>query len=485
MARTLRQQSIQSDVRTNNDEEDDYEDEERTAEEEMVTTPDCSRNKSSRNSIRGRKKQKTNNAPSSLERLPAPNRGENDEEEEIENNHTNTGNGSRTRNTAGAGYTGRVPFNTTGETPYHTQQHATGGDATSGRTADVPSSTGRNTGLLPLAESQRHHNTNSGRVAGTDRFNDDEDESDSDVEGMMPMVSGTSFRDVTRRALSYRVAVKRRQKHVADRIQAFVKATVFRKLKFVTNDTILNKALTCVMEREKPADEAAFIRLYKTCVVGAVNTKRSTCEQAGAKIMRELLISKKHDTNNMDPPYSIGVLSLLRRAQSAHEMEAYLWFVGSFLECVSGARAWGKRKYFERVSNAMVGGTDELLVTVSDEAFALLLYENYVTKWMTKYIEERTQIFQEENKRMNGKFTKSSTGNCEYGGWDEEGVRRFNQLCVLVQNDRRSRKAQEMEEYVLMELRKKKFVNGDVEDEVADDVQNDRHGNTVNAFCEL
>jgi hypothetical protein len=42
-----------------------------------------------------------------------------------------------------------------------------------------------------------------------------------------------------------------------------------------------------------------------------------------------------------------------------------------------------------------------------------------------------------------------------------------------------------MEEYVLMELRKKKFVNGEVEDEAADDVQNDRNGNTVNAFCEL
>ena len=210
MARTLHQQSVQSHASTDNDdEEDNYEDEERIAEEEIVRTPECSRNKSSRNSIRGRKRQKRNNAPSSLERLSAANRGENDEEDEIENNHTNTGNGSRTINTAGAGYTGGVPFNTTGDTPYHTQQHAAGGNATSGRTANVPSSTGRHTGLLPLAESQCHHNINSGRVVGTDRFNDEEDECDSDVEGMMPTVSSTSFRDATRWALSYRVAVKR------------------------------------------------------------------------------------------------------------------------------------------------------------------------------------------------------------------------------------------------------------------------------------
>jgi hypothetical protein len=34
-------------------------------------------------------------------------------------------------------------------------------------------------------------------------------------------------------------------------------------------------------------------------------------------------------------------------------------------------------------------------------------------------------------------------------------------------------------------LRKKKFVNGEVEDEVADNIQNDRLGMTVDAFCKL
>ncbi len=131
---------------------------------------------------------------------------------------------------AGEGYDG-VPLST-GRPPYHTP--ATGGNATSDRTADVPSRTGRNNGLLPLAQSQHYHNTNTGCVAGTDRF-DDKDEGASDIEGMIP-TSGTSFRDASRRALSYRVVAKRRRKRVADRIQAFVKVTAFCKLKFVTNE---------------------------------------------------------------------------------------------------------------------------------------------------------------------------------------------------------------------------------------------------------
>lgn len=58
MARTLRQQSMQSDVRTDNVGGDDYEDEERNAEEEIIGTPDASQNNSSRNLISGRKRQK-------------------------------------------------------------------------------------------------------------------------------------------------------------------------------------------------------------------------------------------------------------------------------------------------------------------------------------------------------------------------------------------------------------------------------------------
>jgi hypothetical protein len=89
----------------------------------IVGTPDSFRRKnSSRNSTRGRKRQKTNNTPSSMERLPAANQGENAEEDEIEN--TYTGNRRRMRK-AGAGCAG-APFGT-GETPFHTHQHAAGG----------------------------------------------------------------------------------------------------------------------------------------------------------------------------------------------------------------------------------------------------------------------------------------------------------------------------------------------------------------------
>jgi hypothetical protein len=48
------------------------------------------------------------------------------------------------------------------------------------------------------------------------------------------------------------------------------------------------------------------------------------------------------------------------------------------LECVSGRRYWGKHKCHELISKAIEKGGRGKVVTKSDEAFALLLFDNYV-----------------------------------------------------------------------------------------------------------
>ena len=67
-----------------------------------------------------------------------------------------------------------------------------------------------------------------------------------------------------------------------------------------------------------------FVKLYTTCVTGSINSKRSTCEQAGRKIVRNLLIEKQHKKDNGVPPYHIDSLVKLRRSYkgSAADLEA-------------------------------------------------------------------------------------------------------------------------------------------------------------------
>ena len=88
-------------------------------------------------------------------------------------------------------------------------------------------------------------------------------------------------------------------------------------------------------------------------------------------------------------------------------------------------KAWGSKiKYQSRISEAKYDNTNENIVTVSDEAFALLLYENYIGKYITRY--HNPPPPGEKGKKTMGKYTRSSVGCAEYGDWSEEGVIRFN-----------------------------------------------------------
>ena len=86
--------------------------------------------------------------------------------------------------------------------------------------------------------------------------------------------------------------------------------------------------------------------------------------------MKELLIKKKHKPDESDPPYDIKSLEKLRQCYkgTVQDLEAYVWFFGTFMECVAGKRGWGKKKYREEVSKAQVKGIGEMtmLVTVCD-----------------------------------------------------------------------------------------------------------------------
>jgi hypothetical protein len=291
-----------------------------------------------------------------------------------------------------------------------------------------------------------------------------------------------------RTAMSYRRAPLQQKKNVADRIHILVKGTIFRKLKFITSEGIFNKAMKIVIESEEPDNAEEFVRIYKTCVVGGINAKRSSCEQAGARIVKDLLTKRGFKDGDNDPPFSIDSLLLLRQATTPIDKDAFLWFIGDFVACVSGTKVWGRKKYYYRVSEAVVDkGSQELVVTVSDEAFAILLYENYIGKWIARYHAERRG--EKPQGKTKGKYTSSVTDHCLYGGWSAQGVARFNNLCAIIDNDRKSEKASEAENAVLLELRRRKF--GDViGDPNAIDPGDERRQTrvmpeVVEAFCEL
>ena len=109
--------------------------------------------------------------------------------------------------------------------------------------------------------------------------------------------------------------------------------------------------------------------------------------------------------------------------------------------------AWGaKKKYHSRISDAKYDNTNKSIVTVSDEAFAILLYKNYIDKWIARHHNNLPPPGLKGSKNM-GKYTRSSIGYSEYGGWSEEGVIQFNELCSVVVEDKSCCNVMDSEEW--------------------------------------
>ncbi|KAI2510503.1 hypothetical protein MHU86_3923 [Fragilaria crotonensis] len=128
--------------------------------------------------------------------------------------------------------------------------------------------------------------------------------------------------------------------------------------------------------------------------------------------------------------------------------------------------ALGCTKSKQLVSQATSSATKHgKLVTISDEAFALLLYDNYIEKWL-KAFQREEQLRHETppaepqpgaapaaGKVQEGKGERqvycAKTGHCKYGGWSREGMARYNEFYHLVKADRTCEQAMDMERELL------------------------------------
>jgi hypothetical protein len=304
----------------------------------------------------------------------------------------------------------------------------------------------------------------------------------------VPRGTATRGRDtglIVPRAMSNAESIMKREKHVATRIIQFVKSEVFRRIKFVNSAEMFQKAFVKVLqfERVPPNNRVLFQLTYESCFNKALNTKRSSCEQSGAKIAWKALADFKKRGEDF---FTIEELCKLRRATTEREKRAFFWFFDSFLECVCGANTWRKAKKTTLVSEARGDGNCKI-VTKSDEAFALLLIDNYLEKWETILEAEDesadTDLVNNNNnmadtegeangrqkkkrtKRLPGKYTEKKSGHCKYGGWSRAGMARFNQLYNLVHDDRASPQSEQMERELLAFCRAQAGMNNEQHDE--------------------
>ena len=81
-------------------------------------------------------------------------------------------------------------------------------------------------------------------------------------------------------------------------------------------------------------------------------------------------------------------------------------------------------------------------VTVTDEAFSVLMMENYLETWKEDY---ETRDIQNHTKQKTTPYTDPYAGNKVYSGWKKEGIDRYTQLCIRISKQRENGLSKEIE----------------------------------------
>jgi hypothetical protein len=106
--------------------------------------------------------------------------------------------------------------------------------------------------------------------------------------------------------------------------------------------------------------------------------------------------------------------------------EWYTTFFDLFIIHVVGAATFRSKVVVQFVSS---------FVTVSDEAFALLVLDNCEEKWEDMY-EKKVTKSNKKNKYTDGGKSSKSGRSRNLKGWSNKGLNRFNELYRLIKADR-------------------------------------------------
>ena len=114
--------------------------------------------------------------------------------------------------------------------------------------------------------------------------------------------------------------------------------------------------------------------------------------------------------------------------------QAFTFLVEHLLGHVIGKREWDMQKCFHMVSDR---------VSISDEAYTLLLLENVYEKWLKL----KPQQPGEKQTIVKGRYTDPEKGasNEKYKGWTVDGIERYNELYTSVESNRNKKWAKAVE----------------------------------------
>ncbi len=128
----------------------------------------------------------------------------------------------------------------------------------------------------------------------------------------------------------------------------------------------------------------------------------------------------------------------LEKPENSVKKELFLWYYDQWLPAVLPREFWKEDiRYYKLLTDTIeLAGKQKVLVTVSSEAFGLLMWENCREKWINFCVFKEQNgekaplpVGKEAGAELHlAKWSDGSAGQVKYGGWKEEAYVRLEAL---------------------------------------------------------
>ncbi len=159
----------------------------------------------------------------------------------------------------------------------------------------------------------------------------------------------------------------------------------------------------------------------------------------------------------------------LEKTENAEAKTFLLWYYERYLPVVAGKPYWSEDiKYYQLLTDTQdINGKQKVHVTVTSEAFGLLVWENCYVKWLKifqlKAEDEDADIprgKEEGAQEFAGKWSDANCGQQKFGGWHEDAYAYFEEVTTFVEDWRKQdgENGKVLQKYFLECLRTKKGI---------------------------
>ena len=264
-------------------------------------------------------------------------------------------------------------------------------------------------------------------------------------------------------------------------VRKTTKQDLWKICKFIKSEAKLGKATKFVMEKLTLSEfegltgaslidaQEIWKANYKAEVRQALNKQRNYAQQELRELMEEVVFAKnqEHLYPNEEEILVLCMRDKLDSKTPKEERERFETLFDNYwnvlLPKVSGHWAWGPTKrHYGLLSEMTIEDTDRdgvPRVSASDEAFLVLLWLNCFQKWWHREECRRmtpSEDPDEDHARYQTPYTDAKGGQMKFGGWNSEGVKKYEELLTMIKENRETQKkyVHQIEELALKRIRK-------------------------------